>query len=149
MMMTRRTFLKHLCHAVAVALLPRQLWAAWSSTWFAPQAFTAAWQQIVGEARVTDSDAIHLTLPLIAENGAVVPLSVTTTLPDVTALWLFVANNPVPLAACLRLTPQMAGEFSARLKMAESSDVIVLVQAAGQFYRAKQWVKVTVGGCGG
>ena len=53
-----------------------------------------------------------------------------------------------PLAANMRVE-RAAGFFSARLKMAKTSDVHVVVKSGGKLYTAKQQIKVTAGGCGG
>jgi len=95
------------------------------------------------------SDKIKLDAPEIAENGAVVPISVTTTLADVTSISFVVPENPNPLAAFYKLPPGTMPSVANRLKMAKTSNVIVIVEAGGKLYSATKEVKVTVGGCGG
>jgi sulfur-oxidizing protein SoxY len=95
------------------------------------------------------SDKVKLDAPEIAENGAVVPISVTTTLTDVTSISFLVAENPNALAASYRIPPQTLPAVSNRLKMAKTSNVIAIVEAGGKLYSATKEVKVTVGGCGG
>lgn len=87
-------------------------------------------------------------LPRIAENGALVPITISSTLDNVEKISILVAKNPSPLSAEFYLTPAVKPHVSARLKMAETSDVIVIVQSNGKLYRTSQKVKVTVGGCG-
>ena len=98
---------------------------------------------------ITESDKIHIQIPIIAENGAVVPITVTSSLSDVLAVFILVEKNPLPLSARFTLSPQLETFVSARLKMAESSDVIVIVDTGKALYSAKAHVKVTIGGCGG
>ncbi len=95
------------------------------------------------------SDKIKLDAPEIAENGAVVPISVTTTLSEVTSISFLVPENPNPLAAYYKLPPGAMPSVANRLKMAKTSNVIVIVEAGDRLYSATKEVKVTIGGCGG
>jgi sulfur-oxidizing protein SoxY len=95
------------------------------------------------------SDKINLDAPEIAENGAVVPVSITTSLPDVTSISIIVSENPFPLAANYQIPPGTTAMVANRLKMAKTSKVIALVQSGGKVFSATKEVKVTVGGCGG
>jgi sulfur-oxidizing protein SoxY len=95
------------------------------------------------------SDKIRLDAPEIAENGAVVPISVSSSLADVTSIAFVVPENPNVLAAYYRLPQGTMPNISNRLKMAKTSNVIVLVESGGKLFSATKEVKVTVGGCGG
>jgi sulfur-oxidizing protein SoxY len=95
------------------------------------------------------SDKVKLDAPEIAENGAVVPISITTTLSDVTSISILVAENPNALAASYRIPADTVPSVANRLKMAKTSNVIAVVEAGGKLYSATREVKVTVGGCGG
>lgn len=95
------------------------------------------------------SDKVKLDAPEIAENGAVVPVSVTSTLADVTSISILVSENPFPLAASYRIPAGSSAAVANRLKMAKTSKVVALVEAGGKLYSASKEVKVTVGGCGG
>ena len=95
------------------------------------------------------SDKIKLDAPEIAENGAVVPISVTSTLPDVTAIAFLVAENPNALVAAYKIPAGTMPNVANRIKMARTSNVIVVVEAGGKLYSTSKEVKVTVGGCGG
>ena len=95
------------------------------------------------------SDKIKLDAPEIAENGAVVPISVTSTLPDVTAIAFLVAENPNALVAAYKIPAGTMPSVANRIKMARTSNVIVVVEAGGKLYSTSKEVKVTVGGCGG
>ena len=99
--------------------------------------------------KISSTDKIELKLPSIAENGAVVPITMSSTLEFVEQFYVFVEKNPVPLAAIFNLSPDMEAFASTRLKIGETGDVIVVAKAAGQLYKTQQTVKVTVGGCGG
>jgi sulfur-oxidizing protein SoxY len=95
------------------------------------------------------SDKVKLDAPEIAENGAVVPISVATTLADVTSISFLVSENPNALAASYIIPPGTIPSVANRLKMAKTSNVIAIVEAGGKLYSATKEVKVTVGGCGG
>jgi sulfur-oxidizing protein SoxY len=95
------------------------------------------------------SDKIKLDAPEIAENGAVVPIAVSSTLPDVTAIAFLVAENPNALVAAYKIPAGTMPSVANRIKMARTSNVIVVVEAGGKLYSATKEVKVTVGGCGG
>jgi sulfur-oxidizing protein SoxY len=95
------------------------------------------------------SDKIKLDAPEIAENGAVVPVSVTTTLPDVTSISFLVSENPNVLIASYKIPAGTVPAVANRIKMAKTSNVLVLVEAGGKLFSTAKEVKVTVGGCGG
>jgi sulfur-oxidizing protein SoxY len=95
------------------------------------------------------SDKVKMDAPEIAENGAVVPVAVTTTLSDVTSITFLVSENPVVLVASYKIPAGTMPSVGNRIKMAKTSNVIVVVEAGGKLYSATKEVKVTVGGCGG
>jgi sulfur-oxidizing protein SoxY len=95
------------------------------------------------------SDKIKLDAPEIAENGAVVPISVSTTLADVTSIAFVVPENPNVLAAYYKIPQGTLPNIANRLKMAKTTSVIALVESGGKLFSATREVKVTVGGCGG
>jgi sulfur-oxidizing protein SoxY len=95
------------------------------------------------------SDKINLDAPEIAENGAVVPVAVTTTLADVTSISFLVSENPNALAASYVIPPGTTPAVANRLKMAKTCKVIAIVESGGKLFSATREVKVTVGGCGG
>jgi len=95
------------------------------------------------------SDKVKMDAPEIAENGAVVPIAVTTTLADVTSIAFLVSENPVALVASYKIPAGTLPNVANRIKMAKTSNVIVVVEAGGKLYSASKEVKVTVGGCGG
>jgi sulfur-oxidizing protein SoxY len=95
------------------------------------------------------SDKVKLDAPEIAENGAVVPISVSSTLADVTSISILVAENPNALAASYKIPAGTLPSVASRLKMAKTTNVIAVVEAGGKLYSTSKEVKVTVGGCGG
>jgi sulfur-oxidizing protein SoxY len=95
------------------------------------------------------SDKVKLDAPEIAENGAVVPIAVSTKLADVTSIAFLVSENPHVLIAKYNIPAGTLPNVANRIKMAKTSNVTVLVEAGGKLYSAVKEVKVTVGGCGG
>jgi sulfur-oxidizing protein SoxY len=95
------------------------------------------------------SDKVKLDAPEIAENGAVVPISVSTSLADVTSISILVADNPNALAASYKIPAGTMPSVANRLKMAKTTNVIAVVEAGGKLYSTTKELKVTVGGCGG
>ena len=95
------------------------------------------------------SDKVKLDAPEIAENGAVVPVAVTTVLTDVTSISFFVSENPNALAATYQIPAGTVPSVANRLKMAKTCNVTAIVESGGKLYSATKEVKVTVGGCGG
>ena len=99
--------------------------------------------------QIEPSDKIKLDAPEIAENGAVVPISVSTTLADVTSIAFVVPENPNVLAAYYKIPQGTMPTIANRLKMAKTSTVTAIVESGGKLFSATKEVKVTVGGCGG
>lgn len=148
MKLERRALIKGLLTAAAVMAVPRWLFAARPD-----KAFDAKDTETVTgdlfDGPIIESDQVTLKIPDIAENGAVVPVTVSTDLPDVESISVIVDNNPTPLAAMFALSPQSVPEVSVRIKMGESSIVRTVVKSGGKYYSASKEVKVTIGGCGG
>lgn len=102
----------------------------------------------LGGGSAEKSDAVSLKAPDIAENGAVVPVGITTTL-KATEMAILVEKNPNMLAAYFEL-PAGADPFvTTRVKMGQTSNVYALVKADGKWFSAVKEIKVTLGGCGG
>lgn len=94
-----------------------------------------------------ESSLITLTAPDVAENGALVPVTVESTLNDVEQISILADRNPTMLVAHYTLPKGTDAYLSTRIRMAETSNVIVLVKAGGRFLRVSKQVKVTAGGC--
>jgi sulfur-oxidizing protein SoxY len=153
---SRRTFLHGLALGSVYAglfaagwLRPLQVLAAeWNKAAFDTKVLAEALKNI-GAASATESDQILLKAPEIAENGAIVPVEITSRIPGTQTVYVIADKNPQPLVAIFDIAPSLEPFISTRIKMGESSKVRVLVKAAGKFYVATQEVKVTIGGCGG
>ena len=145
MVLSRRIILKA---ALAILALPRTLLAAtWPKEAFHSAAASEALIGLLGTDQTTPSDDIELRVPLVAEDGTIVPISVATTLPDVKSISVVVVNNPRPLAVSFDLGAGTLPEIACRIKMAETSEVMAVVNAAGGIFSTSTSVKVTLGGC--
>ncbi|MCY4514743.1 MAG: thiosulfate oxidation carrier protein SoxY [Candidatus Tectomicrobia bacterium] len=127
--------------------VPKLLLAAWPKDAFKAKSMEDALAALTGTAEAQDGEIV-IKAPEIAENGAVVPVSVTSHIANTESIAIIVPNNPQPLAASFEL---MGGEpfVSVRIKMAQTSDVVAVVKSGGQVYQGRKEVKVTIGGCGG
>lgn len=151
-MQTRREILKH--SAVVAGLLATtglfpQYAQAFNKAAFDAKSLTDALKAL-GAGAPSESKDVSIGGPDIAENGAVVPFTVTTTLAGVKQMVLLVEKNPTALIAVFNMTPSIEANFATRAKMGQSSDVYaVAIMADGKALFAKKEVKVTLGGCGG
>jgi len=95
------------------------------------------------------TNKINLKLPRRAENGNVVPITITSSINNIDTVYILSEKNPVPLIAKFTLDPSLETYIGARFKMKETCDVIVVVKAGDDYYQTRQRVIVTLGGCGG
>ncbi len=154
--MKRRIFLKGSLATGAVGmavstglLAPRVSLAAWSKTAFEATDVNAGLSALYGSSSMTKSDKVKIKAPDIAENGAVVPISVTTSVDGVSSISIFADKNATPLAADFVLGPGTQGYVSTRIKMGKTANVVAVVKAGDKLYSSSKEVKVTIGGCGG
>jgi sulfur-oxidizing protein SoxY len=138
---------------VAAGWLPQRASAQQAGAWN-QAAFDAKsvgeLMRAMGAAAPTESKEVSLTAPDVAENGAVVPIGVATTLAGVIKLLILVEKNPNILAAAFDVSDMVESSFSTRVKMGQSSDVYaVAITGDGRALFARKDVKVTLGGCGG
>jgi len=152
-MPTRRETLQHSAFVAgllaAAGLFPRMALAAWNTTAFDAKS-VADVMKAFGASAPAESKDVTLTAPDIAENGAVVPMGVATTLAGVKHMLILVEKNPSTLVAKFDVSDSVEPNFLTRAKMGQSSDVYaVAVMGDGKSYFAKKEVKVTLGGCGG
>ncbi|MBT4522562.1 MAG: thiosulfate oxidation carrier protein SoxY [Halieaceae bacterium] len=145
---TRRKILQGLLALAGMALMPLQLFARNGAAFNATGA-DEAMRALFGDKSVTASEKVRLKAPDIAENGAVVPVTVTADIEGVQSISLVVVENPNPLSARFNLAPGGVPDISTRIKMGKSSEVIAAVETQSGVYTASTDIKVTIGGCGG
>jgi sulfur-oxidizing protein SoxY len=152
-MTARREFLSNAAKVAALmagaGLLPVSARAAYDSSAFEAKNLTEVLKALGAGAPVESKD-ITIIGPDIAENGAVVPVGVSTALPGARRLMLLVEKNPNVLAAAFDVSDAVDANFSTRVKMGQSSNVYaVALMRDGKVLFAQKEVKVTLGGCGG
>jgi sulfur-oxidizing protein SoxY len=122
--------------------------ADWNQNAFGAKNLKDAFDAL-GAGNRTQSNDIVMTAPEIAENGAVVPIGAVSKIPGTESIAILIAKNPTSLAASFDIPAGTDPSVSTRVKLAQTSDVHILVKANGKFYETKKEVKVTIGGCGG
>lgn len=155
MNIARRTFLKltggagALAAAFAAGLVAvREARAAnWNTAGFQSKSLADVMKNL-GATGAAESKDIIITAPDIAENGAVVPIAVSSKLPNTQQISIVAEKNPFPLAATFDVSGGGEGYVSARIKMGQTSDVWAVVKAGDKYFTARKEVKITVGGCG-
>ncbi len=152
-MMNRRDLLAHSAKLAALmagaGLLPQMAHAAYNAAAFEAKTM-AELAKLLGGSAPAESKDVTVTGPDIAENGAVVPIAVATTLPGVKRLLVLVEKNPSVLSAMFYVSDSVDANFSTRVKMGQSSNVYaVALMGDGKMLFAQKEVKVTLGGCGG
>ena len=152
-MQSRREVLAHSAKLAglmaAAGLLPSAAQAAWNEAAFKGKTLADVVKAMGGGAPAESKD-VTITGPDIAENGAVVPVGASSTLPGVKRLMLLVEKNPSALAASFDITDKVEASVSTRVKMGQSSNVYAVAMLAdGKVAYAVKEIKVTLGGCGG
>ncbi len=101
------------------------------------------------------SDKVKLKVPEIAENGAVVPVTVIVDSPMtpqnyVKSIHIFSTKNSNARCLDTNLSPANGKAMVAtRIKLNGTQEVIAVVELSnGEFLMNKKSIKVTIGGCG-
>lgn len=137
--------------AMAAGLMtPAEVFAAetWNSAAFDTKNLNDT-VRILGGAGPVISKEITIGAPDIAENGALVQISVGTSLANVQQIAILVDKNPNTLSANFTIPAGTEAHVVTRVKMAETSIVYALAKVDGKWLMASKEVKVTLGGCGG
>ena len=136
--------------AVSAGLLtPSVVLAKWPEAAFKATDTKAALTDLLGSDATETSDKVTVKAPDIAENGAVVPVTVETDVEGVKSISIIASGNGTPLIASFDLGENAVPFVSTRIKMAKTSDVVAVVQTDSGLLSAAKPVKVTIGGCGG
>ncbi len=151
--MNRRDMLSHSAKVAALlattGLLPQLAQAAYNTAAFEAKTMADLVRMLGGSAPAESRD-VTITGPDIAENGAVVPVGVSTALPGVKKLLVLVEKNPSVLSAIFDVSDAVDANFSTRVKMGQSSNVYAVAMLGdGKVLYAQKEIKVTLGGCGG
>jgi sulfur-oxidizing protein SoxY len=124
--------------------------AEWNQAAFDAKTLDDTLKALGGSAPTQSKDIVFVSTPDIAENGAVVPIGITSSIPKTESIAILVEKNPNILAANFDIPQGTEPWVNTRVKMGQTSNVIALVKTAdGKFHYASKEVKVTLGGCGG
>jgi sulfur-oxidizing protein SoxY len=158
--MDRREALKAMGLVAVLAAAPRRALAQaagaaapgiqWNAAAFNAQTVADALRALGAGTPAPTADVSWGATPEIAENGAVVPVNVTSKIPGTEAIAILIEKNPSKLAANFSFPEGTAPALSTRVKMSESSMVYALVKTKdNKYFLASREIKVTLGGCGG
>jgi sulfur-oxidizing protein SoxY len=122
---------------------------AWNQAAFDTHSLDETVKAMGGSSAAPNIGIAFVQTPDIAENGAVVPIGVSSAIPRTESIAILIEKNPNMLAAIFDIPPGTDPALATRVKMAQTSTVFALVKADGKFYVASKEIKVTLGGCGG
>ena len=123
--------------------------ADWNKAAFDAKTLDDTMKALGGSAPAQSKDIAFVSTPDIAENGAVVPIGIASTIPKTESIAILIEKNPNMLAAVFDIPAGTEPAINTRVKMGQSSNVYALVKADGKYYAASKEIKVTLGGCGG
>lgn len=135
--------------ASAGLLVPSRVLGAWPEAAFNAKSPDDAIKAMLGGGNAAPSTDIRIKAPDIAENGAVVPITVSSSIAAAESITVITEKNANPMTASFELGPGAEAYVSTRIKMGKTSRVIAVVKAGGKLHSAGKEIKVTIGGCGG
>jgi sulfur-oxidizing protein SoxY len=121
----------------------------WNKAAFDTHSLAETMNALGGGEPAQSKDIVFFQTPDIAENGAVVPVGITSNIPKTESIAILIEKNPNMLAASFDIPAGTEPTITTRVKMGQSSNIVALVKADGKYYSAAKEVKVTLGGCGG
>jgi sulfur-oxidizing protein SoxY len=135
--------------AAAGLIRPGEVFAQqWNKAAFETRSFADTLKALGGSGS-TESAQIQITAPDIAENGAVVPITIESAIARTQAIAILIEKNPNTLSANFEIPDGTDPFVTTRVKMAETSNIYAVVRADGRYFHAVKEIKVTLGGCGG
>ena len=143
----RRRALLGVAAAVALLLRPLAALAQWHQQAFSAEQLAGALRALFGDRVPEPSMAITLDVEPRIENGAVVPVQISSTLDAVTSISIFAEKNPNPLLARFHLSPRCRPLVATRVKVGAPSDLLVVVEAGDRLLSTRRFVEVLEGGC--
>lgn len=135
--------------AKAGLLLPLRVLASdWPGEAFFATSFADAIAALLAGEPVEEGPHVTLEAKAIAEDGATVPIRVSTDLAGPLTVTLFSMANPTPAVGRFELSPRLDPRLDTRVKMAQSGEVVAVVSAGGSHYSTRRRIQVAAGGCG-
>lgn len=132
----------------AANAVPAPKASLWPEKAFKETTPDAALKALFGTSATTKTAQVKMQAPDIAENGAVVPITLDANEGTVTRSALLAVKNPYSLACAYEIPEGTSPAIASRLKLAKTTEVIGVVEAGGKLYDTSKQVKVTLGGCG-
>ena len=144
----RRDFLGVIMAATLTALLLplRAVAAIWNKAAFDAIKLDEAAKNLAINSEIPSKD-IEIIAPDRAENGAIVQLEVTSRIPNTEAIAVFVEKNPTALIGNFMFSNGAMPQIVTRIKMAETSEIKIIVKAGNQYYTSAKNVVVLESGC--
>ena len=151
MTISRRRFVQSTLYTGLAALAGKSIllqsaFAEWPTAAFDETEYGPALKGLIGDVEMQEGN-VTLDAPEIAENGATVPVKVSTDLDNVEWISILGDKNPRPWISRFYFHGKSKPFVSTRIKLRESSNVVAIVKADGKLYTNKSAVKVTAGGC--
>ncbi len=151
MKISRRSFIQYsfstgFLAALGKGVFSRVALAEWPSAAFDETEFEPALKGLIGDQELLEGHVV-LEAPEIAENGATVPVKVSSDLDNVEWISIMGDKNPRPWISRFYFHGKSRPYVSTRIKLRETSNVVAIVKADGKLYSSKSAVKVTAGGC--
>lgn len=151
MSLNKRKFIKNTITILFAAAFANafKVLAGWPRELFTSKNSQKIIKSLANDSSIAENDLIMIKAPDIAENGGVVPVTVSTELDKVKKISILVENNPNPLTSSFDINDQLSPYVSTRVKMAKTSNITAIVATDNGYFRASRNIKVTIGGCGG
>ncbi len=147
--MQRREFLTLLAGAIAAMLMPiNALATAWNKTAFEATRLADATKNLGIGSEIASSEEVEIIAPDRAENGAIVQIEVTSHIPNTESISVLVEHNPTVLIGHFVFSNGALSYLVTRIKMAETSDIKIIVKAGDGYFTASKNVVVLENGCG-
>lgn len=147
--MQRRNFLSLLFGTVTLILMQpvNALAALWNKAAFETVKLNEATKNLAIHDEIVSQD-IQIIAPDRAENGAIVQVEVQSNIANTETISILVEKNPTPLIAHFKFSNGAEPFVVIRIKMADTSDIKVVVKAGDQYFTHSRNVIVLENGCG-
>ena len=153
-MLTRKDFINRISASSifvftfgSLVTIPFRGLANWNKEAFHSKQYQKSLESLYGSKVLEKTSDIKIIAPDVAENGASVPITVSTSIKEIENLSIFIENNPLPLIASYKLSKYAIPNFSVRVKIAKSSTIHVVVKSDQKLLSSSKKIHVTVGGC--
>lgn len=144
--MQRRNFVLSLLSLIVLVPI-KALAAVWNKAAFETVKINEATKNLAINNEIS-STAIEIIAPDLAENGAIVQVEIKSNIANTESIAILVEHNPTPLIAIFKFSNGAEPYVITRIKMAETSDIKVVVKAGDQYFSNAKNVVVLENGCG-